>query len=220
MALRKSPQLTARATRRVASSSASAGSPPSPASAANVYSAQILANFCEVDLKTVHHWAERGKVAHFRTDGRHLRFRRNDVVRFLRAHGYPLADALVRARPTVALALGASLLDGGSLSLDDVAKRLGSRFSLRRHSNGAGALAHLVAEAPDAIVLADSDPTLGFPAVVAALKADPATSWIFFVLVTAAHGDDAAKASGADIVLAARDIVKLPGELARALAIV
>jgi excisionase family DNA binding protein len=71
----------------------------------SVYTAQTVADFCEVDLKTVHHWADRGKVPHFRTDGRHLRFRRNDIVRFLRAHGYPLPEALVRARPSVALAL-------------------------------------------------------------------------------------------------------------------
>jgi len=218
MALRKSPQLTARATARRGAT----GSPASPASAANVYSAQILANFCEVDLKTVHHWAERGKVAHFRTDGRHLRFRRNDVVRFLRAHGYPLADALVRARPTVAVALAAKAGEGASLSVDELAKRLGSRFSVRRHANGASALAHLGTEAPDALVLADTDATLGFPGVVAALKSDPATSWIFVVLLTTGDGDgdEAAKTSGAEIVLSARDLVKLPGELARALAIV
>lgn len=217
MALRKSPQLIARATARRTST----GSPASPASAANVYSAQIFADFCEVDLKTVHHWADRAKVAHFRTDGRHLRFRRNDVVRFLRSHGYPLPDALVRARPTVALAPGALLPEGATLSLDDLAKRLGSRFSLRRHASGASAVAHLVAEAPDAVVLYDRDGTLGFPAVIAALKADPATSWIFFVLLTAGELDaDAARESGADIVLAAREVVKLPGELARALAVV
>jgi excisionase family DNA binding protein len=184
-----------------------------------VYSAQALADFCEVDLKTVHHWADRGKVPHFRTDGRHLRFRRNDVVRFLRAHGYPLPDVLVRARPTVALALAPSVLDGGSLSLEDLGKRLGSRFSVRRHGSGVAAVAHLVAEAPDAVVLAQEDATLGFPAVLAALKEDLATSWIVFVIVTSTDGSDAARASGADIVLTARDIVKLPGELARALAV-
>lgn len=213
MALRKSPQLTARATAR------RAGAPAAP-SAANVYSAQILADFCEVDLKTVHHWAAKGKVPHFRTDGRHLRFRRNDVVRFLRAHGYPLPDALVRARPTIALALGASFLEGASLSLEELAKRLGSRFSLRRHGSGAAALAHLVADAPDAVVLGEADATLGFPGVLAALKADAATSWTVLVVVTGGGGEDGARSSGADIVLAARDIVKLPGELARALAVV
>ena len=49
-----------------------------------LYTAQEVARFCEVDLKTVHHWADRGKVVHHRTDGRHLRFRRNDLVRFLK----------------------------------------------------------------------------------------------------------------------------------------
>lgn len=205
MALRKSPALTPRAQARARHS---------------VYSAQALADFCEVDLKTVHHWADRGKVAHFRTDGRHLRFRRNDVVSFLRAHGYPLPDDLVRARPTVALALAPSMLDGGSLSLEDLGKRLGSRFSVRRHSTGVAAVAHLVAEAPDAVVLAHEDATLGFPAVLTALKEDAATSWIVFVIVTRTDGADAARASGADIVLTARDIVKLPGELARTLAVV
>lgn len=185
-----------------------------------MYSAQVLADFCEVDLKTVHHWADRGKVAHFRTDGRHLRFRRNDVVRFLRAHGYPLPDALVRARPTLALGLGPSLLEGAALSVDELGKRLGSRFSVRRHGNGISAVAHLVADTPDAVILAQDDATLGFPAVLAALKADPATSWMLFVLVTSGDDVDVARAAGADIVLPAREIVKLPGELARALAIV
>ena len=191
-----------------------------------MYSAQIVANFCEVDLKTVHHWADKGKIPHFRTDGRHLRFRRNDIVRFLRAHGYPLPDALVRARPTIALALGASLLDGATLSLEELAKRLGSRFSLRRHGSGAAAVAHLVADAPDAVVLGDSDATLGFPGVLAALKADAATAWPVLVVVTSSpddhggRGADAARTAGADVVLPAHEIVKLPGELARALAIV
>jgi hypothetical protein len=214
MALRKSPQLTARASARRGAISSSA---------ANVYSAQIVADFCEVDLKTVHHWADKGKVPHFRTDGRHLRFRRNDIVRFLRAHGYPLPDALVRARPSIALALGASVLEGAALSLEELAKRLGSRFSLRRHGSGAAAVAHLVAEAPDAVVLGDGDASLGFPGVLAALKADDATSWPVLVVVTSiegGHGDDAARTQGADIVLPAREIVKLPGELARALAVV
>jgi excisionase family DNA binding protein len=209
MAVRKPAALTARALAR----RKSGGS--------NVLSAQVLADFCEVDLKTVHHWADRGKVPHFRTDGRHLRFRRNDVVRFLRAHDYPLPDALVRARPTVALALGAPLLEGASLSLEDLGKRLGSRFSVRRHPSGVAAIAHLVSEEPDAIVIADDDTTLGFPSALAALKEDPVTAWVVLVLVTSADGEtrDGSRAAGADIVLSARDIIKLPGELARMLAI-
>ena len=185
----------------------------------NVYSAQALANFCEVDLKTIHHWADRGRIPHFRTDGRHLRFRRNDVVRFLRAHGYPLPDTLVRARPTVSLALAASLLDGAALSLDELAKRLGSRFSVKRHPNGLAAIAHLVADAPDALVFSLDDPTIGFPAAISALKEDAATSWVFVAGLGAEEALPLARGSGAEIALSTRDVAKLAGELARARAV-
>ncbi len=184
-----------------------------------MYTAQALADFCEVDLKTVHHWADRGKVPHFRTDGRHLRFRRNDVVRFLRAHGYPLPDALVRARPTVALALGPGPFVGTPLSLDDFAKRLGSRFAVRRHPSSAVALAHLLADAPDALIVAHADLTLGLVAAIAALKADPELAWI--VIAAVAHEDllDSLRSAGADIAIATGDVAKLTGELARTLAV-
>jgi len=187
--------------------------------APSVYTAQAMADFCEVDLKTVHHWADRGKVPHFRTDGRHLRFRRNDVVRFLRAHGYPLPDALVRARPTVALALGPALFEGSALTLDDFAKRLGSRFAVRRHASAAIALAHLLADTPDALVIAHDDPTLGLTPAVAALKADPALSWIVIAVVAHEELLDTLRAAGADVAVATRDVAKLTGELARALAV-
>jgi excisionase family DNA binding protein len=184
-----------------------------------VYTAQAVADFCEVDLKTVHHWADRGKVPHFRTEGRHLRFRRNDVVRFLRAHGYPLPDALVRARPTIALALAPSSFEGTALTLDDFAKRLGSRFVVRRHASAAVALAHLLADAPDALVVAHDDATLGFPSAVSALKADPALSWIVIAVVAEDDLLEAVRAAGADVAIAGRDVAKLSGELARTLAV-
>ena len=195
------------------------GTARASARAPSVYTAQAVADFCEVDLKTVHHWADRGKVAHFRTDGRHLRFRRNDVVRFLRAHGYPLPDALVRARPTISLALGPSVFDDAALTLDDFAKRLGSRFVVRRHASAAVALAHLLADAPDALVVAHDDATLGLPFAVAALKADPALAWIVIAVVADNGLLEAVQAAGADVAVAARDVAKLSGELARTLAV-
>ena len=195
------------------------GTARASARAPSVYSAQALADFCEVDLKTVHHWAERGKVPHFRTDGRHLRFRRNDVVRFLRAHNYPLPDALVRARPTIALALGPSSFEGSALSLDDFTKRLASRFVVHRHASAAIALAHLLADAPDALVVAHDDTTLGFLSAIAALKADPAFSWIVLAVVAEQELLDAARNAGADVAMAAGDVAKLSGELARTLAV-
>lgn len=53
-----------------------------------------VAALCDVDLKTVHNWIARGVLRHFRTPGRHLRFRPRDVVAFLRAYGFSVPAAL------------------------------------------------------------------------------------------------------------------------------
>ena len=59
--------------------------------------ASDLATLCEVDLKTIHNWVDRGRIAHFRTPGRHLRFRAADVADFLRAWGYSVPRELAKA---------------------------------------------------------------------------------------------------------------------------
>ena len=185
----------------------------------SLYTAQALADFCEVDLKTVHHWADRGKIPHHRTEGRHLRFRRNDVVRFLRAHGYPLPPSLTRARPLVSVTF-TTTPEGSPLATDELVKRLGSRFSVRRHPNAPLALAHLLAEEPDVLVLTADDASIAIPHLVAALKADPKTA---FIAIACVGGDAelhaAAKAAGAEVTLSGPDAVRLPGELARALSV-
>ena len=62
-----------------------------------------VARCCRVDIKTIHNWAARGELTHFRTPGRHLRFQRADVLDFLRRYGYPVPDWLVSGPPSVAL---------------------------------------------------------------------------------------------------------------------
>jgi excisionase family DNA binding protein len=52
---------------------------------------RIVAQLCGVDLKTVHQWASSGLIAHFRTPGRHLRFRAEEVLHFLERSGHPRA---------------------------------------------------------------------------------------------------------------------------------
>lgn len=187
--------------------------------APRLYTAQALADFCEVDLKTVHHWAERGKIPHHRTEGRHLRFRRNDVVRFLRALGYPLPASLTRARPVVALATTPYPADA-PLTLEELAKRLASRFSVRRYQSPLGAIAHLISEAPDVLVLGASDPALSLAQAVSALKSDPSTAW---VVVATLGGDDAsvaaARDAGAEVAIPVGDAARLAPELARVLAV-
>lgn len=175
-----------------------------------LYTGQDVARFCEVDLKTVHHWADRGKIPHFRTEGRHLRFRRNDVVRFLRAHGYPIADELARVKPAVALAMPFP---------DDLAKKLGARFVVRRHPNAIGAIARLVSDAPDAVVVAWDDPCFGGVPCAMALKADEATRFVALVAVAEEAAHAAARDAGVDLVLAPQEAPRLGLELARLLAV-
>src|ERR1700679_3090817 len=68
--------------------------------------ASDLATLCEVDLKTIHNWVDRGRIAHFRTPGRHLRFRAADVADFLRAWGYTVPRELSRASAKAVMVIG------------------------------------------------------------------------------------------------------------------
>lgn len=54
-----------------------------------------------VDLKTIHNWVKQGHVLARRTAGRHMRFHRSEVVRFLRRFGYPIPAALGESPPRV-----------------------------------------------------------------------------------------------------------------------
>ena len=175
-----------------------------------LYTGQDVARFCEVDLKTVHHWADRGKIPHYRTEGRHLRFRRNDVVRFLRAHGYPLPDEVTTVRPTAFLA---TELD------EETQKKLAARFVVQRFESAITAIARLVADAPDAIIVGWDDPTIaGAPAFVA-LKSDEATKWVVLVALADEASVSAARDAGADLAFAREEQSRLPSELARTLAV-
>lgn len=57
-----------------------------------------------VDLKTVHNWVQRGHLRGARTKGRHLRFLRTEVVRFLRRRGRPIPEGIALRSPRVVAA--------------------------------------------------------------------------------------------------------------------
>lgn len=152
------------------------------------YTAQDVARFCEVDLSTIHHWVGKERIPFHRTAGNHLRFRRNDVLRFLRAHGYPLPRALTEVRCPISVV-------GVDVDLDALA----TRFEVQHHRTGAVALASLYRDdPPDMLVLALDDPTLAGARTIASLTTEPATRWLFLGAV----GDDLrcaeASAAGAD----------------------
>lgn len=133
-----------------------------------IYTAQDVARFCEVDLKTIHHWADAGKIPHHRTEGRHLRFRRNHVVSFLRRHDYPLPVELTSVRPLV------FVVEDARWAMDEQLKR----FTVVRFKTAAAAIAHIFADEPDAFVCASDDGTLT-GATLAAVKEE--ATWLVCV---------------------------------------
>lgn len=64
--------------------------------------ASDIAAIFQVDLKTVHNWTERKGLPSFRTPGRHLRFRRSDVIDYAKKYKYPLPEWLTSGGPAPA----------------------------------------------------------------------------------------------------------------------
>ncbi|MCA9639840.1 MAG: helix-turn-helix domain-containing protein [Polyangiaceae bacterium] len=74
-------------------------------------------------VKTVHNWVADGRIPHFRTPGRHLRFRAEDVAEFMRRSGFPVPDELSCRCPLLLVAedarAGTLGLPRGAISLEN-----------------------------------------------------------------------------------------------------
>lgn len=117
------------------------------ARAAELYTASDVARFCQVDLKTIHNWADKGEIPHFRTPGRHLRFRRLDVLDFLRKYGYAVPDALRNSKPRIVL------VDTDVTSTAAIKRALAKRFDVTSFTDPVDALVSLSTLEPDALLL-------------------------------------------------------------------
>jgi excisionase family DNA binding protein len=109
--------------------------------------ASDLAALCEVDLKTIHNWVDRGRIPHFRTPGRHLRFRAADVAEFLRAWGYSVPRELARMSSRVVMVVG------NKDTSAHVTRALGEGATIRFASHPYDALIFAGAEPADAFVV-------------------------------------------------------------------
>jgi excisionase family DNA binding protein len=116
-------------------------------SAGDRFTAADVARFCAVDLKTIHNWAKKGKLPHARTLGGHLRFRRAELVAFLRAYEYALPPPLRTGRPSVIAC------DPEASALVTVRRALGRRFDLRVFTDAIDALVAVGASEPDVLVV-------------------------------------------------------------------
>ena len=71
-------------------------STPTPAMT-RYLAASDLAALCEVDIKTIYNWTNFRGLPHFKTPGRHRRFKAREVAPWLRAQGYDVPVALAIA---------------------------------------------------------------------------------------------------------------------------
>ena len=172
-----------------------------PNTAQNLFTASQVARFCQVDLKTIHNWADRGEIDHFRTPGRHLRFRQPDVLDFLRRYGYPIPQELGIDKPSVAVLV--TDLQTGAI----VEAQLTDRFKVSTFTEPTAAMIHVGAAQPDAIVVGDVLGGEQIAGLIATLKATKATQRIRAVLFSNndAHKADALQA-GASAFVNATDL--------------
>lgn len=169
-----------------------------------LFTASEVARFCQVDLKTIHNWADRGEIHHFRTPGRHLRFRRTDVLDFLRKYGYPIPDSLLVGKPRV------HLIDEDQPSLGHVSRALSGRFDITVFSEPVDALIAIGAETPDVVVLDPAGTRLDGVQCISRLKAIPNTRHARIVAFSAdSDSRRAALEAGASAFVGKPDVAKL-----------
>jgi excisionase family DNA binding protein len=115
-------------------------------------SATQVARFCGVDLKTIHNWANKGKIPCTRTAGRHLRFRPLDVVDFLRTYGIDIPESLGH------LKLRVLLIDADVAALATARRVLARRFDVATAGHVVDGLLLAATELPDVLVAGDVAP--------------------------------------------------------------
>jgi excisionase family DNA binding protein len=170
----------------------------------DLFTASQIARFCQVDLKTIHNWADRGQIPHFRTPGRHLRFRRPHVLDFLRKYGYPIPEELEAEHPRVGL-----LINGMSHS-GEVAAALEGSFEVIEYESPVTALLQIGEQPPDAIVLAADLERLTGAEIIEALKEDENTQHVRAILLAEDDVDrTAALEAGASAHVRASDLAGL-----------
>jgi len=172
--------------------------------AKELFTASEVARFCQVDLKTIHNWADRGEIRHFRTPGRHLRFRRVDVLDFLRKYGYPIPEILRQGRPTVLV------IDEDAQQLESLKKSLAVRFDVTGFVDPVDALIAVGSETPDVVVLDVGGTKIDGLSCIARLKASDATRHVRLV-VYSGREDKKARAleAGASAFVARPDAQRL-----------
>jgi excisionase family DNA binding protein len=174
-----------------------------------LFTASEVARFCQVDLKTIHNWADRGEIRHFRTPGRHLRFRRVDVLDFLRKYGYPVPESLRQGRPSV------HVIDEDAAHLESSKNMLGQRFDVNGFTDPVDALIAIGSEPPDVVVIDVAGVKIDALACIARLKASETTRHVRVVVYSAREEKKArALEAGASAFVPRPELQKLSDTIA------
>ena len=184
--------------------------PKEPLSHPELFTASDVARFCQVDLKTIHNWADKGEVRHFRTPGRHLRFRRLDVLDFLRKYGYPIPEVLRLGKPKVVA------VDDDPNILAALRRMLSRRFELTTFQDPFDALVAVGNLQPDALILDVKMSGLDGMRLLERLKGIDATAHIRAIVYSShAEARKAALEAGAYDFIAKGEVSELREALER-----
>lgn len=146
----------------------------------DLFTAPQVAKICCTDLKTIHNWVNRGEIKSFRTPGRHLRFRRQDVIEFLGKYGYPVPEGFAPLRKRVVI------LDGVDASLKTLKRVLSRDFEVDGFTDNVDALLHIGQKRPN-MILVKADAVEDALHIVSRLSASEGTPVAVF-----AEGDELA----------------------------
>lgn len=175
-----------------------------PVRPVELFTASDLARFCQVDLKTIHNWSEKGEIPHFRTPGRHLRFRRLDVLDFLRKYGYSIPEALRTSKPRLIV------IDTDAGVLQGIKRALSKRFEISAFHDPYDALLALSALQPEGLILDLELPAFDGLRLLSRLRALDATAHIRTVVFTKRPDvREKALAAGASDVVSKEDLAGL-----------
>ncbi len=158
-----------------------------PSSSSLLLTAPQVARHCSADLKTIHNWVNAGQIRSFRTPGRHLRFRPEDVVEFLERFGYPVPTELQHFVRHVVV-----IIEPDDDVRDKLRKDLARRHEVRSYECPVEALLSMGRDQPDLIVSEVQLPGVdGYRMVERLSAADELGASGRLVVVYSSEGDEA-----------------------------
>lgn len=115
----------------------------------DLFTAPQVAKICSTDLKTIHNWVNRGEIKSFRTPGRHLRFRRDDVLDFLARFGYPIPEGFAPTKQRIVI------IENEEDSLKTLKRILSREYEVDGFSDNVDALLSIGQKSPNLVLVRD-----------------------------------------------------------------